>query len=146
MKIQALWRRYVVRRAVVRRLAFEYHKYYDTDSGSSYWVNAVTQECRWTRPALLWTEDAVGPQRVRPTAAEDFVVMCSYCSQTLATVTCNRCVIPSCEACYLEEHEVFRDTPIEMAVHSTSPVRICSECSHQVSCSDQTNLLHLVYL
>ena len=126
VRIQSLWRRYVVRVYVCRRLQREYSRGFDGTTGRAFYVHVATQRRQAHKPVLLRHHTLAS--NIVMSGRDLTVPPCAYCDDRAASLVCDSCVLPACAPCQAATHAA--------QPHPTTPLAMCTECSTRPAVRD----------
>ena len=127
MRLQMCYRTRRARAALREKLRTMYQKYFDAESGMPYWLNPLTQESTWSKPAILGDMEVECVIRL-PDEGAEFTKACVQCGMRTASRSCVECEDVYCKQCHIEQHSKGKRKE-----HSHCEIDLCVECEFQVA-------------
>lgn len=125
-RIQAIVKRFLSKRMVMKIAQQIYHKFIDGESEREYWFNPRNNTSFWKKPLLLGTLDCGIAIRM-PTELEKYVINCNICENNYSTCYCKDCQYCYCTSCYTTSHRAGNRNK-----HSYLHIDNCIQCDFQI--------------
>ena len=124
--IQCCARMYLSRMETISLGKKCYKKIIDPNSNKPYWCSSFSKKVSWDKPKIFGKKFDCDVTSILPKASEEFIVMCSFCRETIAQVNCNNCHDSFCKLCFESFH-----CRGNRKNHSFSKIPFCTVCKFQ---------------